>query len=482
MAYKDTETPVRIYVIWHPEYKMGKNIARKIFNDFNRDLKDPEMTGIGIPVFFRCANGPNQKKPKAIPFQKADYSFIVPLIDENLVVDKEWRRYLNEIFSESKRQDDFGEGHKIKIFPMALRQVAFRIPGPLRNLNFVRWDLEPHLLAYPEIHEEEVCRNISGQLCQAICRELINLERSKKNKKGENPPPNPSPAALKLFISHAKYDGEEMALAIKEWCQKYNQVKTFFDRNDITFGYDFSNELEDALENGSAAMIALQTDAYSTREWCRFEVLKAKKPRNLNIKETDKIWGRVPMVVVNAITSGETRNFPYMGNVPTLRWDKNKIQTIVDKTMFEVLKQEYLVLLFTKIKKRYEWPEKQVLFLTHSPEPVTLERVIKYEVTNIRSDRAELDKDVFKVDSNRTLDLGKTWDSGGTIDLGQTVLKKEFLGIDSEICIVYPDPPLGIKELDFIKKSLWVNVELTTPASCSLNTKKIDFNSYKYKT
>ncbi|GEM_PF-1729487 len=436
---KDTETPVRIYVIWHPKYKMGKNIAHNIFNDFNRDLNDPEMAGIGIPVFFRCSQEPDQEIPKAIPFEKADYSFVIPLIDENLVVDTEWRDYLDGIYNESKRQNSLADANKIIIFPLALRQVAFRIPGPISKLNFVRWDLEPHLLAYPEIHEDEVCRNISGQLCEAICRELINLKRSKRNNNVENDTQNNSPGALTLFISHAKNDGEEIALAIKEWCQKYNQVKTFFDRNDITFGYDFSKELKKAVEKGSAALIALQTDAYSTREWCRFEVLKAKKIKDLNEKNKKryKIWGRVPMVIVNAIESGENRNFPYLGNVPTLRWDKNKIQAIIDKTMFEVLKQEYLVLLFNKIKDRYKWPDdKKPIFLTHSPEPATL----------------------------------------------QMILNNETIKNKRQLCIVYPDPPLGIIEREFINENLWTDLELTTPASCSLNTKKIDINSYKFES
>jgi hypothetical protein len=53
-------------------------------------------------------------------------------------------------------------------------------------------------------------------------------------------------------------------------------------------------------------MVAIHTDSYSSREWCRREIIEAKR------------WN-VPLVVANGISNLDERGFPYMGNVPVVR-------------------------------------------------------------------------------------------------------------------------------------------------------------------
>ncbi len=54
-------------------------------------------------------------------------------------------------------------------------------------------------------------------------------------------------------------------------------------------------------------MVVVQTGTCSDREWCRKEVLFAKQ------------YG-CPVLVVNAVTVGEERFFPYVEPPPTIRW------------------------------------------------------------------------------------------------------------------------------------------------------------------
>ena len=100
-------------------------------------------------------------------------------------------------------------------------------------------------------------------------------------------------------------DGANVPAAIRNDIHADISLKSFFDANDIAVGYRFSTELLAALEE--SAIICLQTDYYATREWCLWEVINAKR--------LDR-----PVVVVNAVNNREPRSFPYLGNVPTVRW------------------------------------------------------------------------------------------------------------------------------------------------------------------
>ena len=114
-------------------------------------------------------------------------------------------------------------------------------------------------------------------------------------------------APVKLFISHSKHgrEGTVIATELRDYARQHLPVATFFDSNDINAGSDFVKEIKANVAD--SAMVVVQTNTYSDREWCRKEVLSAKQ------------YG-CPVLVINAVTVGEDRQFPYIGNAPTIRW------------------------------------------------------------------------------------------------------------------------------------------------------------------
>jgi hypothetical protein len=77
-----------------------------------------------------------------------------------------------------------------------------------------------------------------------------------------------------------------------------------------------------------SAVIAIHTDSYSSREWCRREIIEAKR------------WN-VPLVIANCIADRDERGFPYLGNVPIVRMDPgpvDRFDTVVGRLLDEVLK------------------------------------------------------------------------------------------------------------------------------------------------
>src|SRR5262249_1778061 len=79
----------------------------------------------------------------------------------------------------------------------------------------------------------------------------------------------------RLFISHAKLDGADDAVRIRQRLDETDfGIEPFVDANDLTGGELFSEELE--AEIADATLLAIYTDAYGSRPFCRWEMLRAK--------------------------------------------------------------------------------------------------------------------------------------------------------------------------------------------------------------
>ena len=88
-----------------------------------------------------------------------------------------------------------------------------------------------------------------------------------------------------LFISHAKADGAVTAVAVADFCRRVNtwfsaalkesQLNFFYDAESIPVGSDWASVLEQAAK--SSVLIALRTDQYETRYWCREEFRVAEE-------------------------------------------------------------------------------------------------------------------------------------------------------------------------------------------------------------
>jgi hypothetical protein len=89
---------------------------------------------------------------------------------------------------------------------------------------------------------------------------------------------------LRLFISHAKGDGLPLAQSLNALV-KSNKLKTFYDIDDLHPGTNWRETLHKAVS--TSILIALRTNVYQTRYWCRQEVKWADE------------YG-VPMVVVES--------------------------------------------------------------------------------------------------------------------------------------------------------------------------------------
>jgi hypothetical protein len=121
--------------------------------------------------------------------------------------------------------------------------------------------------------------------------------------------PDGNPKKIRVFLSHAKADGEDAALLIEGFRrvkpdERINAIDMFFDSSDTLAGACYDDQFRSAIEQG--VFLALVTDAYHTRRWCQWELLLAKERQR-------------PIVIWDRSQKGILRSFPYFGNVPVVR-------------------------------------------------------------------------------------------------------------------------------------------------------------------
>jgi hypothetical protein len=162
---------------------------------------------------------------------------------------------------------------------------------------------------------------------------------------------------VEVFLSHSKHDqdGEQIALQFRQFVQDAD-YDAFFDVVNIPIGLPFERVLLAKVR--VSAVVAIHTDTYSTREWCRREMIEAK-------------LFNCPLVVANCIKDTDERGFPYMANVPIVRMDpekRDRIDVIVARLMDEVLKD----FLWRCRIKLFATAGKNVSFLPRPPELIVL--------------------------------------------------------------------------------------------------------------
>ncbi len=294
--------PLAIYVLYHSEYSDGEKAFEMIYQLLCRDVNKPLTDGIDIPVYLRT--GADKDTIKEIDFSESDKTAVIVLIDENMFCSEVWRKYLQQIVTTNTTNAN------VKIYPIALCQYGFEILDDISKIQGLK--VESNNYSFKDNWDL-----VQTRLLETLYRFLTD--------------PN---SKVQLFISHAKKDCECKAKQLRDYLNSNTKLDTFFDVNDILDANDFEKQLKDNVE--SSLLVVLKSDAYSEREWCRKEVIIAKR-------------NNVPTIVVDCISKGSKRLFPYLGNCPMVQYSDNWSEMIVC-LLKSALNQTYQKLLLNKFK------------------------------------------------------------------------------------------------------------------------------------
>jgi hypothetical protein len=300
-----TTFPLLVQFEFHPASAEAAAMAeylRTVIND------DPAVPGLRIPTCF-TPDDYSFNPPEPRLSDEAERVLVVLLADDQLVAHARsgangvtWGDYVVRL----RQLCDASLKHRF--LPVQLTKFAWPIDTRLSDLSFLR--------AFDEAD--------TAQRQKLVARRMIHLliRRLRPHPTDEDAPP------VTIFLSHAKIDvGKPPGVVniLLDYLRAKQPEKTWFDSGDIASGSRFAKAIEEGVSD--SALLAVVTDAYSSRSWCRREVLFAKHHQR-------------PFVVVDALQEREVRRFPYAGNAPVIRW-RDEPRDAVDSLLRETLRHAY---------------------------------------------------------------------------------------------------------------------------------------------
>ena len=341
----------------------------------------------GIPVYFR--SNPEKQDgivPPPIRPEPGLRNYVIPLVDANMVSSPEWRRYVADL---AVKDDDVSshptDRHKTaeseyRILPVAMEAVAYNMPECMRKLNFIR-----HVPAGDEELDDMV---LLAKLTEVLCRDLrfwlqrkasrLKARRSKSGSAGA------IPRKIKIFLSHAKADDTDEAVAIKEFIQRETQCEAFFDETDIASGYDYTQVLQGAVGGESAGLIVIQGDNYADRPWCRKEIRDFLNPVPDPLAEDKHDQFFIPPVVVVQTMKGKQigRTIAELGYSPCVRWYADAARLVVTTLLREILFGLFYRIMAREIADLDSSDQtasrgERGVYVNRAPDPVMINRILK---------------------------------------------------------------------------------------------------------
>lgn len=178
-----------------------------------------------------------------------------------------------------------------------------------------------------------------------------------------------TPDQITVFVSHTKRlsgaEEEQVSSLVKLVREVIadTRLNEFFDAHTIQPNADWKPVIDAAATTG--ALLAVRTDQYSSREWCQREMLAAKR-------------AGMPVVILDALTSGEDRGSFVMDHVPRTparfcgnAWHRDDVLKALGHLVDECLKR----VLWRKQQEIAEGVDLRVdvdWWAPHAPEPTTL--------------------------------------------------------------------------------------------------------------
>lgn len=390
--------PLRLFLIAHPKSTGAQKLAAELMRRF---VDPPGRGGLRVSVRFAPPNDagvpPDWKSWLAPQVAECQHALIVVLADDLMTQEvfddtgSRWKNFVDEI---RRELESIGQQHRL--LTLAVGAGGFALcPGR----NMVR------LPGYPE--NQTAGSEIQNWLTDAtdtaalhIAMHAVSLLQPKAQATAA-----PGRRPFQLFLSHAKRDlaasgSEDAAKDPVRQMQTYVQdlpIEQWFDARDILAGQDFAKEIEAGIRNCSV-VVAILTDHYTSRPWCLEEILLTK-----NLQQ------RGPLVVVDALETGEPRSFPWLGNAPVVVWKPHQVtgscRTILWQSVREALRFHMNSLLLQQTAAQLP-SNTCVNVLPSSPEPA---------------------------------------------DLTKIQVGTDQVGTCQPHCILYPDPPLALPELRMLQ-------------------------------
>ncbi|MEL7121838.1 MAG: TIR domain-containing protein [Bacteroidota bacterium] len=341
-----TILPLQIEIYWcHGGINnktLTSDLADIIYRTLNRNPLNPLDRALGIP----CLLYP--KLPDHLPqLIEKNNSIRILLIDNEMLLSAEWKIFLDKLIKEDGIDN-------LNLLPIILTKQNHAIPSALKQIQYLDLSTEG-----PREQKIKLLINLLNWICK-----LIFFTGSKLEEKDLSEP------IFRLFLSHAKHDGEEFAIELKEKILQYN-LDYFFDANHIIWGFKFKQQIDKAIDN--AIVIVNYTDSFSESDWTNFELIKAKKKMR-------------PILVINKLENGTQRASPYIGNLPHLRLKQHGSEELIYENiivcaLIEAIRTQYHKINVQQFSKILNLNLSPIIITGYAPSTESLANIQKEQGT-----------------------------------------------------------------------------------------------------
>ncbi len=364
-------------------------MAELCFASFTSDAR---RDGPRVPVDFVTA--PGDLEPTS------EHDLYVALVDDAMTYrmdgPEQADAWANCVVSLAQRFPLTGTGAHA-LLPVMLDASAFSLSADLQETSFVRADFGSE-----SDRRDLLVMHIAVRLLQLVGD--TEREASASNHEGAGVSLVPA-APIKFFLSHAKADlpGDDtrgpvnslIALAGK------GPVAHWYDAKNIAPGANFADTISSGITS-SSMLIVVVGDAWSSREWCRRELLDAKA-------------AGLPILVIDALEDRAQRLFPYLGNAPAVRWRSAAVASVAAE--------------FGDQEKLREWDREDAQRVIVA----ALIEAVRFATADASPNSDPSDTEIALSAAPEVLVLGSIPDGTNTV--------------------WYPDPPLGNEEVQLLQRS-----------------------------
>lgn len=274
-------------------------------------------TGVPVRLWRNQTRGQKRRLPERIPLDWSDRNVVIVLVDQVLFERRdEWKSCIGALARERRPGRDI-------ILPFAVQADAAKVVESFRDVNYVAVGKPSELIE-------------SETQLQSIYTSILRLL---------------SPVLPEVFLCHAKADGEVIARRLQRYLNERSQLRPFFDRHDIPHGFPVREAITNSI--AKSVMLVVWSDDLFDSPWCQFEIIEARRQQR-------------PMLILDALVSQSTRLFPFLGNMPVVRWKRDPA-TVVSAMLLELVRAAHLEAVFRfRVDKRSAAPE----FCLHPPDLV----------------------------------------------------------------------------------------------------------------
>jgi len=232
-------TPLSIYVVFHPKCDESRSLAEGLFRWFRLQHDDGEARDAGLPVWYRCRLGGGSAKVVVpeIKYDEAHLNVVVVLASDTLVRDPDWRRALD--VGLVPEADD--EENKTLLLPVAVDGSAYRLAFLFSERQAIR-------VGRPRPEEEgEPERKVRlSRRLRLLRRAVTEVTARTLRRQGPTSEDAHAPSRLKVFISHAKRDGTQVAEEVRDSLAKHSQMEPWYDANELPPGFEWDHPIASA--------------------------------------------------------------------------------------------------------------------------------------------------------------------------------------------------------------------------------------------